>query len=199
MGLGVGIFGVVNAWASINWATRQCYKPSSQLEHSFNWDRGLGTCILNLGYQVQSFAGTRHFSHPVLWIAALTIRIFLLVNKPLNCWRWWKNIFIFDRWMDVNTLRPKQNGRHFADEICKCILLNGNFWILNEISLRYVPQALIKTMGALVQIMAWHLLVDKPCIEPMMVSLLTYTRTTRLFNEKMTDTRMLNVNLWNFD
>ena len=25
-----------------------------------------------------------------------------------------------------NTLRPRQNGRHFADDICKCIFLNEN-------------------------------------------------------------------------
>ena len=26
----------------------------------------------------------------------------------------------------VNTLRPRQNGRHIADDIFKCILLNEN-------------------------------------------------------------------------
>ena len=29
----------------------------------------------------------------------------------------------------VNTLRPRQNGRHFADDIFKCIFLNENVWI----------------------------------------------------------------------
>ena len=33
----------------------------------------------------------------------------------------------------VNTLRPSQNGHHFANNIFKCISLNKNFWILNEI------------------------------------------------------------------
>ena len=28
-----------------------------------------------------------------------------------------------------NTLRPSQNGRYFADGICKCIFLNENVWI----------------------------------------------------------------------
>ena len=27
----------------------------------------------------------------------------------------------------VNTLRPKQNGRHFPDDILKCIFLNWKF------------------------------------------------------------------------
>ena len=26
----------------------------------------------------------------------------------------------------IKTLRPRQNGRHFADDIMKCILLNEN-------------------------------------------------------------------------
>ena len=29
----------------------------------------------------------------------------------------------------INTLRPKQNGRHFADDIFKWIFLNENIWI----------------------------------------------------------------------
>ena len=29
----------------------------------------------------------------------------------------------------LNTLRPRQNGRHFADDIFKCIFLNENVWI----------------------------------------------------------------------
>ena len=33
--------------------------------------------------------------------------------------------------MCVNTLRPRQNGRHFADDIFKCIFLNENVWIRN--------------------------------------------------------------------
>ena len=39
----------------------------------------------------------------------------------------------------INTLRPTQNGRHFADNIFKRISLNENFWILNTFSLKYVP------------------------------------------------------------
>ena len=30
----------------------------------------------------------------------------------------------------LNTLRPSQNGRHFADDIFKCIFLNWSIWIL---------------------------------------------------------------------
>ena len=62
----------------------------------------------------------------------------------------------------IDTLRPRQNGRHFADDIFKCILLNENFLILNKISLKYVPWGPIDNMAALVQIMAWRRIGDKP-------------------------------------
>ena len=31
------------------------------------------------------------------------------------------------RWVQINTLRPRQNGRHFADDIFKCIFLMKMF------------------------------------------------------------------------
>ena len=55
----------------------------------------------------------------------------------------------------VNTLRPRQNGRHFADDMFKCIFLNENVWIPIEISLTFVPKGPINNIPALVQIMAW--------------------------------------------
>ena len=48
-------------------------------------------------------------------------------------------------------LRPKSNGRHFPDDIFKCIFLNENIWIWIQISLKFVPKS-----PALVQIMAWR-------------------------------------------
>ena len=50
----------------------------------------------------------------------------------------------------VNTLRPTQNGRHFADDILKCIFLNENVWIPIEISLKFVPKGPIDNIPALV-------------------------------------------------
>ena len=41
--------------------------------------------------------------------------------------------------LSFNTLRPKQNGRHFPDDIFKCIFFNENVWISLKISLRFVP------------------------------------------------------------
>ena len=79
----------------------------------------------------------------------------------------------------LNTLRPRQNGRHFADDIFKCIFLNENVWIPIEISLKFVPKGPINNIPALVWIMAWRRPGEKPLSEPMMVSLLTHICVTR--------------------
>ena len=68
----------------------------------------------------------------------------------------------------VNTLRPRQNGRHFADDVFKCIFLNGNLWIVIKISLKFVPKGPINNIPALVQIMAWRRTGHKPLSEQMM-------------------------------
>ena len=70
----------------------------------------------------------------------------------------------------VNTLWPRQNGRHFADDIFKWIFLNENGWISIEISLKCVPKGPINNIPTLVQLMAWRRPGDKPLSEPMMVS-----------------------------
>ena len=79
----------------------------------------------------------------------------------------------------VNTLRPRQNGRHFPDDIFKWIFLNENVWISINISLKFVPKGPINNIQALVQIMAWHRPGDKPLSEPMMVKLSTHISVTR--------------------
>ena len=78
-----------------------------------------------------------------------------------------------------NTLRPRPNEQHFADNIFKCIFFNENVWISIKISLKFVPKAPINNIPALVQIMAWRRPGDKPISEPMMVSLLTHICVTR--------------------
>ena len=79
----------------------------------------------------------------------------------------------------LDTLRPRQNGRHLADDIFKCIFLNENIWIPIKISLKFVPKGRINNIPALVQIIAWRRPGDKPLSEPMMVSLLTHIYVTR--------------------
>ena len=79
----------------------------------------------------------------------------------------------------LNTLRPRQNERHFADDIFKWIFLNENVWIPIKISLKFVPQGPINNIPALVQIMAWRRPGDKPLSGPMMVRLPTHICVTR--------------------
>ena len=79
----------------------------------------------------------------------------------------------------LNTLRPGQNGRHFPDDHLKCIFLNENIWISIHISLKFAPKGRINNIPALVRIMAWRRLGDKPLSEPMMVGLLTHMCVTR--------------------
>ena len=67
-----------------------------------------------------------------------------------------------------NTSRPRQNGRHFADDTFKRIFVNENVRILIEISPKFVPKGPIDNIPALVQIMAWRRPGDKPLSEPMM-------------------------------
>ena len=79
----------------------------------------------------------------------------------------------------LNTLRTRQNGRHFVDGTFKCIFLNENARFSIEISLMFVPKGPINNIPALVQIMAWHQPGDKPLSEPMVVSLPTHIYITR--------------------
>ena len=79
----------------------------------------------------------------------------------------------------LNTLRPRQNGRHFADDIFKCVFLNENVWIPIKITLKFVPQGPINNTLALVQIMAWRRPGDKPLSGPMMVRLPTHICVTQ--------------------
>ena len=79
----------------------------------------------------------------------------------------------------VNTLRPRQNGRYFLDDIFKGIFLNENAWISLKISLKFVPKVRINNIPSLVQIMAWRRPGDNPLSEPMMVILLTHICVTR--------------------
>ena len=76
-------------------------------------------------------------------------------------------------------MRPRQNGRHFPDNIFKCIFLNANLWISINISLNFVPKGQIDNTLALVQIMAWHRPGDKPLSEPMTVSFLIHIGISR--------------------
>ena len=66
-----------------------------------------------------------------------------------------------------------QNGRHFADDIFRCIFVNEKLCILIQISLKFVPMGPADNDPALVKRMAWRRIGDKPLFEPMLFSSLT--------------------------
>ena len=72
------------------------------------------------------------------WIWSQIHRTFMSCSRSTNT-----NVLI-------NTLRPRQNGHNFADDIFKFLFLNENFRVWNKISLKYVPWGLIDNMTALV-------------------------------------------------
>ena len=77
-----------------------------------------------------------------------------------------------------NTLRPRQKGCHFLDNIFKCIFLNENVWYSIKIPLKFVCKSPIDTFPALVQTMAWRRSGNNPLSAPMMVRLLTHICVT---------------------
>ena len=85
----------------------------------------------------------------------------------------------FPRIAGINTLRPRQNGRHFPEDIFKRIFMNENVCISIKISLKIVPMCPDDNIPALAHIMAWRLPCGEPFSEPLMVSLLTHICVTR--------------------
>ena len=52
----------------------------------------------------------------------------------------------------VDTSRPRQNGRHFPDDIFKCIFLNENIGISLKMSLKFIPKGPVNNITALVRL-----------------------------------------------
>ena len=57
-----------------------------------------------------------------------------------QCWPRFMSPYDVTRPQCDNSLRLRQNGLHFPDDIFKCIFLNENEWISIEISLKIVPK-----------------------------------------------------------
>ena len=92
------------------------------------------------------------------WFGIALIGIVVLLEQNSN--QDWRNIY---------SSRPGLTGRHFADDIFKCIFMNEKFCILILISLKFVPKGPIDNKPALVQVMDWCWTGDKPLPEPMLI------------------------------
>ena len=115
----------------------------------------------------------------ITWTSTELFSVKRLVKICGDIWSKYKHFVHYVISQRVNTLRPRQNWRYFADDIFKCIFLNENAWISLKISLKFFPKVRLDNIPALVQIMAWRRPGDKPLSEPMMVSLLTHIWVTR--------------------
>ena len=76
-------------------------------------------------------------------------------------------------------LRPRQNGRHFSDDILGAFSWMKMFEFRIKFHKKFLPKGPINNISALVQIMAWRRPGDKPLSKPMMVSLPTHTCVAR--------------------
>ena len=135
-----------------------------------------------LGYEIlKSCSSQGHWNFSVFLISLkymAMIKFTRAVDLPKwQCLKIFKVVHCFIP--HFNTLRPRQNGSHFPDDIFKCIFLNGNVRISIKISLKFVPNGPINKIPALVQVMAWRSSGDKPLSDPIMVSLLMHICVTR--------------------
>ena len=134
-----------------------------------------GTCLVD--YFTVSLHNPNNRHLPALWsykglsVAFVKRRRFPPVTRAHNA------SYVRNFW--VNTLRPRPNGRRFADDTFKRIFLNENVRISIKVSLNFVPKGTINNNPTLVQIMAWRRLGDKPLSEPMVVSLLSHICVAR--------------------
>ena len=85
-----------------------------------------------------------------IWGSLLSL---LITLQRIHCALWISSLQDAIRHGDtlaIDTLR------HFADDISRCIFVNGDFWISNNISLKYISYGLIDNILVLVHIMAWR-------------------------------------------
>ena len=92
----------------------------------------------------------------------------MCLNFVVNTQLEFSDVFHSIAFLDlVNILRPRQNGRYFADGISNAFSRMKAF----KISLKYIPFGIIynfDNVSALVQLKAWHRIGDKPLLVPMM-------------------------------
>ena len=78
----------------------------------------------------------------------------------------------------TNTMKSRQNGCYFADDIFKCIYLNEYVLFLAKIS-KFVSKGIINNILPLVHVMAWRRPGTRPLSEPTIVSSPTHICVAR--------------------
>ena len=123
---------------------------------------------INIGSATSGEYGIRLSASPIyihifiIYIVYIYVRPKLVYYCACRCTspkRYWaisRQCNMWCIWCAFNSSPPGQSGRHFADDMFKCIFLIENIWNSNKISLIHVPWGVIDNMTGLVQIMAWR-------------------------------------------
>ena len=116
-------------------------------------------------------------------IVSYQSRNFLIKIKWSVLWLIWKSLYVkrqswywsrpqcgweWKRPSQSTPPPPGQNGRHFTDDIFRCIFVNEKCCVLIKILLKFVPKGPVESISALVWIMAWRRIGDKPLSEPIL-------------------------------
>ena len=164
------------------WQQQSCHGMCKLLQWSLFWNLYINGCNHYNEFGNEAFKTNATFvgQNELTSIYLVTIRQSARQTFSLSVYRACvqQSNWVYIGWF-LNTLRPRQNGRNFPEDVLKWIFVNENEWILIKISLKFVPRGPINNMPALVQIMAWCRQCNKPLSEPMMVNLLTHICVTR--------------------
>ena len=130
-------------------------------------------CSVGFFYRQQAYQASSHEVCYSILNGLASLSLPYRQQQQWLVWTIWTSLSAV-REKAVNTLRPRQNGRLFPDNVFKCIFLDESVWFAIKISLQFVFKVWINNIPALVQIMAWCQPGDKPLSEPMLARLLTH-------------------------
>ena len=99
------------------------------------------------------------YINAILFVNIASLLVFTKYNPIMLTRTNWCKIF--------NILKPRQNGRRFADDTFKRIFVNHHVLISIKIS-QFIPNGPMNNVAALIQIMTCGRPGDKPVFEPMM-------------------------------
>ena len=149
-------FAVFSVLSNVMWRTtaHQTDQKSVQVSWDFYFQFFFTSCF-SLHHDLSALS---FFSHTLFWWV-IVLEIYLqccgdikitplhelwsYVSLALTYWEFHNN-FAF------NMLKPEQNGRHFTDDISRCISLNENDCILIPVSLKTVSMVSVNNKLALV-------------------------------------------------
>ena len=128
-----------------------------------------GSCIYTTGRLMANTKIHVNVIGEFLWYINPYLAVSLALGHtiaPVSVKQFWR---IWVKSTGINSSPPRQNGRHFADDLFRCIFVNEKFCILIKISLKFVPKRPIDNNSALVWIMACRPIGNKPLSEPMLI------------------------------